>query len=207
MTACPALRCARSPSAVDDARDARTPPDGSATTSSPGAHAPAATVPAKPRKSWSGRHTHCTGMRKPMSRASRCDTSTDSRCSSSVGPSYHGIAAERSQHVVALQRRQRDAGDVRDAELRGQRAVSVDDRVERRLVVADQVHLVHRQQHVADAEQRHDVAVAARLRQQALARIDQHHGQVRGRRAGGHVARVLLVARAVGDDELALARC
>ena len=57
---------------------------------------------------------------------------------------------------------------------------------------------------MADAEQRHDVAVAARLRQQALARIDQHHGDVGGGRAGGHVARVLLVARAVGDDELAL---
>ena len=52
-------------------------------------------------------------------------------------------------------------------------------------------------------EQRHDVAVPARLREQALARIDQHHRDVRGRRAGGHVAGVLLVARAVGDDELA----
>ena len=76
--------------------------------------------------------------------------------------------------------------------------------VEGRLVVADEVHLVDRQQHVADAQQRHDVAVPARLREQALARIDQHHGQVRGRCAGGHVARVLLVSRAVGDDELAL---
>jgi hypothetical protein len=48
----------------DDARDARTTPAGSTTTSSPGATVPATTVPAKPRKSWFGRHTHCTGMRR-----------------------------------------------------------------------------------------------------------------------------------------------
>ena len=38
----------------------------------------------------------------------------------------------------------------------------------------------------------------------AARRVDQDHGEVRGRGAGRHVARVLLVARAVGDDELAL---
>jgi hypothetical protein len=74
----------------------------------------------------------------------------------------------------------------------------------RRLVVADQVHLVDREHDVADAEQRHDVAVPARLRQHALARVDQDDGEVGGRGAGRHVARVLLVARRVGDDELAL---
>ena len=46
--------------------------------------------------------------------------------------------------------------------------------------------------------------MAAGLRQQALARVDQHHGEVGGGGAGRHVAGVLLVARAVGDDELAL---
>ena len=45
--------------------------------------------------------------------------------------------------------------------------------------------------------------MAARLGQDALARIDQNDRQVGGGRAGGHVARVLLVARRVGDDELA----
>jgi hypothetical protein len=47
------------------------------------------------------------------------------------------------------------------------------------------------------------VAVAPGLGQHALARVDQDHRQVGGRRAGDHVARVLLVARRVGDDELA----
>ena len=47
-------------------------------------------------------------------------------------------------------------------------------------------------------------AVAARLRQHALAGVDQDHGQLGGRGAGHHVAGVLLVPRRVGDDELAL---
>ena len=48
------------------------------------------------------------------------------------------------------------------------------------------------------------IAVPPRLLQHALARIDQDHRAVRGRGAGHHVAGVLLVARGVGDDELAL---
>jgi hypothetical protein len=69
---------------------------------------------------------------------------------------------------------------------------------------ADEVELVHRQHHAADADQRGQVGVPARLRQHALARVDQDHGDIRGRGAGDHVARVLLVTRRVGDDELAL---
>ena len=42
--------------------------------------------------------------------------------------------------------------------------------------------------------------------QHALARVDQHDGEIGGRGAGRHVAGVLLVAGRVGDDELALRR-
>ena len=77
--------------------------------------------------------------------------------------------------------------------LRGELAVVGDDRLEGLAVVADQVHLVDREHDVADAEQVHQIAVAARLRQHALARIDEDDGEVRGRGAGDHVARVLLV--------------
>ena len=79
-------------------------------------------------------------------------------------------------------------------------------RVEDRLVEADQVDLVDRQHDVADAEQRGDDRMAPRLRQHALARIDQHDGEIGGRGAGRHVAGVLLVAGRVGDDERALRR-
>ena len=45
-----------------------------------------------------------------------------------------------------------------------------------------------------------------RLRQHAVARIDQNDGQLRRGGAGRHVARVLLVPGCIGDDELALRR-
>ena len=56
----------------------------------------------------------------------------------------------------------------------------------------------------ADAEQLRQIGMPPRLGQHALAGIDQQHGQLRGRCAGDHVAGILLVARRVGDDELAL---
>ena len=46
--------------------------------------------------------------------------------------------------------------------------------------------------------------MTARLRKHAAARVDQHDGQVGGGGACGHVARVLFVARRIGDDELPL---
>ena len=59
---------------------------------------------------------------------------------------------------------------------------------------------------MADAHQRDDVAVTKRLREQAVARIDQQYGKI-GRRCGRrHVARVLLVAGGVRDDEAAARR-
>ena len=111
-------------------------------------------------------------------------------------------------HVLTAQRRQWNAGDFADAELRGQCAILGDDVLEHLPVVADpaaiqQVHLVDRQQHATNPEQRDDVAVPARLREQALARVHQHYRKLGGGCAGRHVARVLLMARAVGDDEFA----
>jgi hypothetical protein len=70
--------------------------------------------------------------------------------------------------------------------------------------VIDQVHLVDRQHDVRMPSSERDVAVAAGLRQHALARVDQDDREVGGGGAGDHVAGVLLVARRVGDDELAL---
>ena len=56
---------------------------------------------------------------------------------------------------------------------------------------------------VGDAEQPRDARVAPRLRADAVARVDQQDRDVGRRRAGRHVARVLLVAGRVGEDELA----
>ncbi len=87
------------------------------------------------------------------------------------------------------------------AELPGHRRVAVDDRGEAVFAVAHQVHLVDREHDAADAHQRHDGAVPKGLRQQALGGVDQDDREVGGRGARRHVARVLLVARRVGDDE------
>ena len=102
----------------------------------------------------------------------------------------------RLDDVVALQRRHRDERQVVDVELLRERPVVGLDRRERRLRVVDEVHLVDRDDDVLDAEQRHEEAVPAGLREHALAGVDEDHGDVGGRGAGHHVAGVLLVARA-----------
>ena len=111
----------RSPSAAERrARCVERRPDGNTTTASPGFTLPAATVPAKPRKSRpaslrSGRCTHCTGRRKPPSACAALDLHRFQVFEQrrAVVP-RHRIAA--MHQVVALQRRQRDALHVRDAE-------------------------------------------------------------------------------------------
>ena len=55
-----------------------------------------------------------------------------------------------------------------------------------------------------DAQERDEERVAARLRDDACAGVDEDDGQVGRGAARNHVARVLLVARGVGYDELAL---
>ncbi len=85
-------------------------------------------------------------------------------------------------------------------------AVVVADLVEALLRPVDQVHLVDGDDDVADPEQAGDVAVSLRLGQDPVAGVDQDDGQLAVGGAGRHVAGVLLVARRVGDDELALRR-
>ena len=106
-------------------------------------------------------------------------------------------------HVVALQRADRDELHVRDFEARGELGEVGTMRVVDLLAVIDEVHLVHAQHQMLDAQQRGDEGVAAGLFDHALARIDEDDGKVGGRGAGHHVARVLDVAGRIGDDELA----
>jgi hypothetical protein len=106
--------------------------------------------------------------------------------------------------IVALEARNRHCGEVGDADRARERGVIGDNRVILRLIIVDQVHLVDREHDVADADQVREIAVAPRLDEHALARVDQDDRQVGGRGAGDHVARVLFMAGRVGDDELAL---
>ncbi len=56
---------------------------------------------------------------------------------------------------------------------------------------------------LANSEQPGNDGVPMSLLQQTLVSIHEQYGQTGGRRAGGHVARILFVAGSVGDDELA----
>ena len=103
--------------------------------------------------------------------------------------------------VVAVQRRDRDRGRVVQAEPRAELVQVGLDRPERLLGEADEVHLVDGEHDVRRLEDRRDVAVAPRLLDDALARVDQDHRQVGGGRARDHVPRVLDVARCVGELE------
>ena len=80
------------------------------------------------------------------------------------------------------------------------------DLVEALLGEVDEVHLVDRVHDVRQLEHRRDVGVAAGLLDHALARVDEDHRDVGGRRAGDHVARVLHVAGRVGELEAAARR-
>ena len=100
--------------------------------------------------------------------------------------------------VVALQRRDRDHDHVERApervELRG-------DLVEALLRPVDEIHLVDGDDGMWHPQDREDVRVAAGLLDDALARVDEHDPELGGRSAGDHVARVLHVARRVGELE------
>ena len=112
-------------------------------------------------------------------------------------------AGARGGDVVAVARADRDRGHRQRVQVPEHGVEVADDTLEHRLVEAHQVHLVDRQHHVADAEQGRDRRVPAGLVQHPLARVDQHDGEVGVRRAGHHVAGVLLVAGRVGQDEAA----
>ena len=175
-------------------------PEPATTTGSPTLTVPTTTVPEKPRKAASGRLTHCTGKRNGAV-SPRPLTSTVSRWASSDGPSYQGVRLLERATVVAVARRDRHRQQRAQAQGRGERLEGALDLPEAALGEIDQVHLVDRQHDIADAEQRDDRGMATGLLDQPVAGIDQQDGEIGVRRAGRHVARELLVARRVGDDE------
>jgi hypothetical protein len=105
--------------------------------------------------------------------------------------------------VLAGEGGHRHEAEVVDVEPGDEVGVVATDAIVDLLVVADEVHLVDGDDQVLDAEEGADEAVAAGLRHDAVAGVDQDDRQVAVAGPGGHVAGVLLVAGAVGDDELA----
>ena len=69
-----------------------------------------------------------------------------------------------------------------------------------------QIHFVHAHHEVLDAQQGSNEAMPVRLLHHAVAGVDEDDGEVGCGGPGDHVARVLHVARCIGDDELAFGR-
>ncbi len=113
--------------------------------------------------------------------------------------------------VVAAQRGDRHVAHIAQAQLGGERIVGGADLVEARFAVVGQVHLVDGHDHMLQFQQLDDGRMPLGLGQQLGLAVDGRHardvdqddGSVRGRSARHHVARVLLVARRISDDELA----
>ena len=120
------------------------------------------------------------------------------------GTGVPGRVRRGLDHVVAAQCRERDAHDLVETDLGGELAIVGLDTVEDLLRVVDEVELVDGHDHVADAEQRHQVAVSAGLGEHTVAGIDEDDRRIGGGCPGDHVARVLLVPGGVGHDELAV---
>ncbi len=116
-------------------------------------------------------------------------------------PRVPGHVLRPVDDVVAVLGADRDVHDLARPQAAGEVREVTHDRVEDLLVEVDEVHLVDRHHEVRDSEQRGDVRVALGLLEHALARVDEDHRQVGGRRSRDHVAGVLQMARRVGDDE------
>jgi hypothetical protein len=71
-------------------------------------------------------------------------------------------------------------------------------------IKAHKIHLVDGDDDLANSEQRGNGSMATTLHKYALACVDEDNRKVGGACTGGHVARVLLVARSIRDDELAV---
>ena len=114
-----------------------------------------------------------------LASSSACSTSSAFEILEQRRPVVPAHVLRALRDVVAEARGERDRRDRGEAErlreTRGNRATMWWKRSPEKL---DQIDLVHRQRDVADAEQRADVAVPARLREHALARIDQDDGGI-----------------------------
>ena len=112
------------------------------------------------------------------------------------------VAAATDDHV-ALERGDRYEADVIDASALGEREEVVDNGCKDFFPVIDQIHFVNGDDEMRNAEQVSKCRMASRLRHDTVPRIDQQNGELRSTGGRHHIARVLLVAWRVGNDELA----
>ena len=115
------------------------------------------------------------------------------------------IFAAIDDHVARERRDRHEAHTSNGAPLRKTEKVGDDSRKGFR-AIADEIHFVDCDHDVRDAKKRSKRRVPSGLRHDTLTRIDQQDRKLRGAGGSYHVARVLLVARRIGDDEFAQGR-
>ena len=179
-------------------------PDGSASTASPGRITPLAIRPANPRK-FAVRTNHRLHREsqniRPVTIAERHGFQMLQQGRPEIPRRF--LAARNK--VVAFQRAYRHALHKRNPQvMRARRRKVLFQLTKHAFLIFNKVHLVNCREYVRYSQQRSDIGVTARLRQQALRSVDQNDRQIGGRRAGGHIPRVLLVARRVRNDEFRL---
>jgi hypothetical protein len=109
-------------------------------------------------------------------------------------------------NVVAIEGAHRNRDQLGNSERFGQDQEIAPMLIKNLLREPNQIHFVDRCNHRGNAEQGGNARMAARLVQDAFAGIDQHYRNVRRRGSRGHIARVLLVAWGIGDDEFPFQR-
>ena len=190
------LDAPREPTRMRAMRLAR--PDAATTISSPTRRGRRRSCPAKPRKSWFGRLTHCTGRRNGAATDAAARRRRVSRCSSSAGRNTKACARLGVDDVVAGARRDRDRRDVGevDSSAANAREVGFDalETAPRRKPTRSILFTASTTWRMPSSETM--MACRRVCVSSALGGVDEQDGEVGGRGAGRHVAGVLLVARA-----------
>ena len=206
-TACPSLRDVQIAAHRDDAPHSPRRPDTGSTTSSPTATLAGCDRAGKPAEVLSGAHHQLHGKAELPFGGTRRD-GVRPRC---VEQRRAVVPGHDAAKAVAMLSPEHGGDRNGTASSKPKRAASstksLADLAKRASRPADEVHLVDREHDLAHAHQIQDGGVAAGLLLHAAAGIDEKDGNIGVRGAGRHVARVLLVAGAVDDDEAALSAC
>ena len=112
-------------------------------------------------------------------------------------------APTRSDHILAAARRNRNKGACCQSEALQESAIFRLDLPEAVFRKAGQIHFVHRDNHLAQAEETEQLSVPAALLAHTFIRRDHHDRGIGAGRPGDHVLQEFLMAGRIDDDVVA----